>query len=1197
MVDHLAALTPRGGNAPQLPLGDIFIPQLVRADPPAVELPHEVWQRLINTKGISEQEFPKGLDRRQVEDAFKRYAQRPQRPVFDVVSGLAGCQKLVLLGYPGAGKSTLAKYLMLALAVPVDDDRPLDGHPLGNLAMHLPVLVELRTYVQHSNDRSFLDQIDQQYVELRLGMPRRLLEPYLDQGGQALVIFDGLDEVFDPALRDEIKRRIDAFADRYPRVRVIVTSRVTDYDRNILDAGGFGHYLLQDLSLGQITEFADRFYHAAYPNDEAEAGRLTARLLDAVADSPAVAELAGNPMLLTILAIIGRGQELPRERRTAYEHAVSVLVERWDAIRQPRRAGAGIGIAPLNTREKLELLRLVARYMQEGAGGLAGNSLPETELAEMFATYFEQEFEQPPGEARRIADALIDQFRERDYILARFGTEVYGFVHRAFLDYLAADDIYWQFSHHEINASDIVSVFRDRWCDPAWQEVQLLLAGMIPEQIAAQAVDELLRVNPLWYQGADPVPQHVLLAIRCLGEVRRRGRLTQQSRDIATALISLLEMVSDPWDFDLGPPFAQALEREVLPTLAEFGRHWAGRQRYEAWYLTRGQFLGGSLPSFAQAAAARVYLTLLGRDASARDRLHSLSKWADSQTMRAAAIETLAVGWQNEPRTRQLIELLATEDQGWYVRQTATYLLAGRWPTRPTWLLLRHLAIEDPAPGVRGAAIRALTSALPDAETIALLRMRADIDLALGPGQIEPHAEVRATAVQCLATLWHDDPAAEQWLIACFDSAEHPLVRTAALQAIAARWHRGPATAQWLGEVAASEPEPEVTSAAIRALVTGWHEDPNLAALLKQVAADDEHRGADVRRAAVEALAVGWRDDATAGWLRERAVAERDGNVQEAVVRALAATWGRQPATVELFRQLARDRAVEWYVRAGVVQALADICRDDPDTVRWLQRCAADDESWYVRRKALRAVAAGWPDQQTASWLRKRADADSAPEVRGAAVQSLAAAWRHDAEIFSWLRTVGGSDPRDGYVRQAAMQAVATWWHEDEESAAWLRERSTDDPRFEVRWTAVQLLAAWWHDDDRTVDWLRECFRTDLHPLVRRAVVRALSAGWPENAETALWLREKAFADPDQSVRLAVIRTIATDWHEHPATLGWLAEQASDADRDIRIAAVRALARGWSDDAVTGRWLRDLAAGTDDEAVRAAAAGQAGGDD
>ena len=41
-------------------------------------------------------------------------------------------------------------------------------------------------------------------------------------------------------------------------------------------------------------------------------------------------------MLLTILAIIGKGQELPRERWKLYDHAATVLVDHWDVNRHLR---------------------------------------------------------------------------------------------------------------------------------------------------------------------------------------------------------------------------------------------------------------------------------------------------------------------------------------------------------------------------------------------------------------------------------------------------------------------------------------------------------------------------------------------------------------------------------------------------------------------------------------------------------------------------------------------------------------------------------------------------------------------------------------------------------------------------------------------------------------------------------------------
>ena len=1180
VVDHMAVLAPRGDDTPPLALREVFVPQLARADPPPVDLPREAWRRLVAVGELSEREVPGGVNREQLSRALKAYQERPQRPVLDVIAG-QGSQKLVLLGYPGAGKSTLAKYMMLALAELADKEDKREGgfvgHPLAGLVGHVPLLIELRDYAQRADRGSFLDSIDFQREEENLGISRSALARYLELGGQALMIFDGLDEVFDPQLRDRIKRQIDGFADRYPMLRVIVTSRVTDYDRGILDNAGFMHFMLQDLTPAQVADFARRFYAAAYVSDQNEGARLSQRLLDSVRDSPAVAELTGNPMLLTILAIIGKGQELPRERRTAYQHAVSVLVGRWEAEKYLRQRGGDDDIV-LAAREKLELLRLVARHMQQGADGLAGNTLSGAEMAKVFSAHFRQEYELPRGKADRIADMLLDQLRERDYILARFGVEQYGFVHRAFLDYLAAFDIYSQFFARQLDVPDIKRTFGGHWMDQAWQEVLLLLAGMLGEEnpaTAGLAIDTLLAADPLWYQSTNPLPRHVVVAIRCLGEVRRRGRLRVQSNAIAAALISLLETVSERSDYGLAVSLGQALEREALPALAEYGPHWAGRPQYENWYLCRGQFLGGESPGFAQATAARVYVTLLGRETRVRDRLHGMARWADFDTRRVAALEALAAGWHDDPETAELIRARATGDGAWYVRREAVRLLAAGWHDQATRDVLDQRATGDPDPEVRSAAVRALATGWRDADTAELL---IHIGAGTQPSGMagEKHADVRATAVQALAAGWHDDPRTAPWLWERATHGEQPKVRTAAVQALAAGWHDHLRIEPWLREHAAADVDVEVRVAAVRALAAGWHDDPATATLLRKQAVKDE--AADVRRAAVEAVAVGWRKDPdTVSWLRRLGASDRHETVLSAVVQALVAYWGDDSATADLLRKLAVGSG-DWYVRAVAVQALADVCRDRPDMASWLRERAEQDGHWYVRHAALRAVAAGWhDDEETHRWLRDRAVADRMDDVRGAAVQALAAGWHDDPETFTWLCAVGGDDPLNGNVRRVAVQAVAAGWPADERTLPWLRGRAADDPRPEVRRTAVQLLAAWWHNDAGTVPWLRQRAVDDKFAIVRRSVVRTLSAGWPDDPQMARWLRDQAFKDKDQGVRLAVIRTLSTDWHDDPDTASWLMEHAyADRDKEVRDAVVSALVRGWSEDPVAGSWLWDL---------------------
>ena len=76
-----------------------------------------------------------------------------------------------------------------------------DGNILpADISGLLPVLIEPRDYAQPGwRDRSFLDSLDRRHhTGDRLGLPQYLLERRLSEPGRVLVIFAGLDELFDP---------------------------------------------------------------------------------------------------------------------------------------------------------------------------------------------------------------------------------------------------------------------------------------------------------------------------------------------------------------------------------------------------------------------------------------------------------------------------------------------------------------------------------------------------------------------------------------------------------------------------------------------------------------------------------------------------------------------------------------------------------------------------------------------------------------------------------------------------------------------------------------------------------------------------------------------------------------------------------------------------------------------------------------
>jgi len=104
------------------------------------------------------------------------------------------------------------------------------------------------------------------------------------------------------------------------------------YRRLVLANAGFADFTLQDLNEQEVAAFVDRWYSLAIDDRPEEAQVRRERILSSFQASSSIRQLAGNPMLLTIMAIIGKHQELPRERWKLYDHAADVLLQHWDVI-------------------------------------------------------------------------------------------------------------------------------------------------------------------------------------------------------------------------------------------------------------------------------------------------------------------------------------------------------------------------------------------------------------------------------------------------------------------------------------------------------------------------------------------------------------------------------------------------------------------------------------------------------------------------------------------------------------------------------------------------------------------------------------------------------------------------------------------------------------------------------------------------
>jgi hypothetical protein len=527
----------------QIKLWQMFIEQNVRESlpPSRFEIPQDYQQQLLKSGQLE-----RDLTSEQVEQYRRQYLEKSAEPVLKAI-GNEKCQRAVIVGNPGSGKSTLLQYLALDWA---------EGH-----TTRFPLLIELREYV---NDRFSKGDA-----------PRTTFLNFLEQGTRAdwkfdshqlhehlrtqpsLVMFDGLDEIFDPNDYESVVDEIANFAaQQYPKAKIIVTSRVIGYNPERLRGVNFQHFTLQELDKAQIENFIDKWYQLAMGEDP-EKERLKQRMKEAIDNSPAIQNLADNPLLLTMMAILNRRESLPRDRAELYDQASRVLLHNWDVDHKK----LGLPLDAIGRQEKQAMLRTIAYEMQSGEKGLAGNLIDADRLKSILTGYLKREGFKDP---RETAERLIAQLRSRNYILCDRGADTYGFVHRTFLEYFCATEIVRQFEKERSRSLEQLrdDIFGQHWQDKAWHEVLRLICGLLEPKFAGQLIEFLMEQevergdyldnNRLdWEDEKDrkyAVKEaflHLQLATECFAEIRNPQSIDSTATKLKEKLKNEIESQSE----------------------------------------------------------------------------------------------------------------------------------------------------------------------------------------------------------------------------------------------------------------------------------------------------------------------------------------------------------------------------------------------------------------------------------------------------------------------------------------------------------------------------------------------------------------------------------------------------------------------------------------------------------------------------
>lgn len=353
--------------------------------------------------------------------------------------------RIIVLGDPGAGKTTMLRYLAFRAA----------REELGP-GVALPVYVELRDFID-SGDQDLLAYAAAD-MQRRYGFPDA--QPYLEQefgNSHAVMLLDGLDEVLggesaeaaDAAYR-KVTSEADRLATRYPGLSIAVTCRKAGW------RGGLPQFQtleVLDFDWPEIKTFIGNWFTA---NPVKAMG-----LQDALAANLRMQTLAANPLLLSLIAIVyERELELPERRAELYNRCIEVLLKDWDAHREIKR------FSRFTTDRKRDLLEEVAWHFH-GAGR---RYFPEDELLEIIRAFLPTIEILDPEAPELILKEIVAQYG----LLKEQARGWYGFLHLTLQEYFAA------YAANERGPGAIAKVVSLRH-DPWWEEVILLLAGRMSD--------------------------------------------------------------------------------------------------------------------------------------------------------------------------------------------------------------------------------------------------------------------------------------------------------------------------------------------------------------------------------------------------------------------------------------------------------------------------------------------------------------------------------------------------------------------------------------------------------------------------------------------------------------------------------------------------------------------------------------------
>jgi predicted NACHT family NTPase len=455
-----------------------------------------ILEKLTGRRGLEVAELIRNADPEKFERFCLGDVRERRVPGLEAVEKFS---KLMILGKPGAGKTTFLKHLAIQC---------IGGKFLGDL---VPVFVTLKDFAEAPKQPDLLEYIDRvvpmpcdpsptpSSLELRRhgeglsdspfpgregGRGVRSFVPIQEilQGDRALILLDGLDEVRDTD-SSRVLRQIREFSQQFHQNQFVITCRIAAREYTFEQ---FTEVEIADFDDKQIADFFSKWFHTK--NDSIKAERFLQKLKE---DEP-IRELATNPLLLTLLCLVFEDSgSFPTNRAELYQNGVDVLLKKWDVKRNIERDQV---YKRLSLKRKEDLLSQIARTTFE-----AGNYFFKQREVERYISQYIQNLPDASTDPEALeldSVAVLKSIEAQHGLFVERARGIYSFSHLTFHEYFTARKIVTSCNPYAIDDPTLQGLV-SHITEKRWREVFLLAVGILDPadtllQLMKARIDRLL---------------------------------------------------------------------------------------------------------------------------------------------------------------------------------------------------------------------------------------------------------------------------------------------------------------------------------------------------------------------------------------------------------------------------------------------------------------------------------------------------------------------------------------------------------------------------------------------------------------------------------------------------------------------------------------------------------------------------------